>query len=103
MQFVIVDFASSILDHPSIQNNTETVSDDSFDDPGDEREDHDLLSFQDYHFKEHSIYEDRGQGIDYNDTLFRNFPHNVYFKKENFIEDVHYGQNYDTITWYFFG
>lgn len=81
----------------------EVQSDNSFDDPvfsGAEQKGADLLSFQQYHFKNHSIYEDSEFPVDYSDAFFRSFPNNVYFKQENFIEDVHYGIQYDTITWY---
>ena len=61
---------------------------------------YDLLSFRDYHFKEKSIYEDDDKQIEYGDALFFNFPYNVYFKQEDFINDVHVGCKYDTITWY---
>ena len=78
-------------------------SDDSFDDPDEStsnQQTNNLLSFKDYHFKEHSIYEDIDMITDYSETFFRTFPNNVYFKQENFLLDTHYGNQYDTIIWY---
>lgn len=107
MRYVRIGFLIHILEHSlchkDSEKDVEIQSDNSFGDPdysGDEQKGTDLLSFQQYHFKEHSIYEDSNLPIDYSDSFFRSFPNNVYFKQENFIEDAHCGMQYDTITWY---
>ena len=73
---------------------------DDFSEEGSESdEEKQLLSFSHYHFKEVSIYEDSNQTTIINETLFKNFPYNVYFKVENFLTDQHSMRQYDTITW----
>ena len=52
---------------------------DDFSEEGSESdEEKQLLSFSHYHFKEVSIYEDSNQTTIINETLFKNFPYNVY-------------------------
>lgn len=72
---------------------------DDFSEEGSDDEEKQLLSFSHYHFKEKSIYEDSSENGGINETLFKNFPYNVYFKVENFLTDIHLMRQYDTITW----
>ena len=72
----------------------------SDDSDSDSKQSSDLLSFKHYHFKDNTLYNTESLPDVLTDGFFRSFPNNVFFKQEDFLHDTHYGDVYDTITWY---
>lgn len=81
------------------EKSNNSCGDFSDDSDSDSKQHADLLSFKHYHFKSTALLDEGHLPATLSDSFFRSFPNNVYFKQEDFLHSIHYGDSYDTITW----
>lgn len=87
--------------HMQLPEQTKSSAGDfSEDSDSDSKQSAELLSFKHYHFKSAASFDAGSIPAERPESFFRSFPNNVYFKQEDFLHNTHYGDCYDTITWW---